>query len=306
MDTALICGVKATVAHTFAERARGLIARPRPADGEGMLIEKCNAIHTFFMRYPIDAAFLDREGRALRVVRNIRPWRFLVWGGFRAAKVLETPARPVKKFWFFDLDGTLADTDGDIRLAWKAALADMGAACPNFDRDFVAGPPIEEMARRLMPETYTDEFGAELRRLFGRHYDGDGFPTTREYPGVIDRIRELKGAGARVFIATNKRWEGANAMCAKFGWDDVFERLFTGDMFKDDPAIGKMRKPELLSYMMREIGARPGECVMVGDTENDFEAAAKNGVESVGVAWGYGRPEELCAATRIAVRPEGI
>ena len=90
MDTALICGVKATVAHTFAERARGLIARPRPADGEGMLIEKCNAIHTFFMRYPIDATFLDRENRVVKVVRGIRPWRPFVWGGWRAVKVLET------------------------------------------------------------------------------------------------------------------------------------------------------------------------------------------------------------------------
>ena len=34
----------------------------------------------------------------------------------------------MKRFWFFDLDGTLADTDGDIRLAWKAALADLGLA----------------------------------------------------------------------------------------------------------------------------------------------------------------------------------
>lgn len=43
---------------------------------------------------------------------------------------------------FFDLDGTLADTDGDIRLAWKAAMADMKLECPRFDELFVAGPTI--------------------------------------------------------------------------------------------------------------------------------------------------------------------
>ncbi len=306
MEEIEIMGVKAKVAHTFAERARGLIGRPRPADGEGMLIEKCNAIHTFFMKYPIDATFLDREGRVVRVVRDIQPWRLLVWGGFRAAKVLETPSRSPKRFWFFDLDGTLADTDGDIRLAWKAALADMDVECPNFDRDFVAGPPIEEMARRLMPDTYTDEFGEELRRLFGRHYDGDGFPTTREYPGVMERVRALRDAGARVFIATNKRWEGASALAAKFGWMDVFERLYTGDMFKNDPTVGKMRKPQLLAYIMREVGAKPEECVMVGDTSSDFEAAEKNMIESVAVTWGYGKNEELRAATRVASTPQEI
>ena len=70
-----ILGVRAEVADTFAKRTRGLIGRPPPGPGEGMLILKCNAIHTFFMRYPIDATFLDRENRVVKVVRGIRPWR---------------------------------------------------------------------------------------------------------------------------------------------------------------------------------------------------------------------------------------
>jgi uncharacterized membrane protein (UPF0127 family) len=85
-----IFGVKALVARTFGERARGLIGRRKPASGEGMLILRCNAIHTFFMSYPIDAVFLDRHDRVVKEVRGIKPWRFLVWGGWRAVKVLET------------------------------------------------------------------------------------------------------------------------------------------------------------------------------------------------------------------------
>ena len=90
METVEIQGVKAVVARTFAERARGLIGRPRPATGEGMLIKKCNAIHTFCMRYPIDATFLDRDGEVVKTVRGIPPWSPIVWGGFRAVQVLET------------------------------------------------------------------------------------------------------------------------------------------------------------------------------------------------------------------------
>ena len=215
-------------------------------------------------------------------------------------------AVPTAKAWFFDLDGTLADTDGDIRGAWRSAMAEMGISNPNFERDFVAGPPIEEMARRLFPEIYTDAFGAELRARFGAHYDRDGFPTTREYPGVIDRVRELKASGARVFIATNKRYAGAKAMWEKFGWGEVFEGLYAGDMHKDDPAIGKLRKPQLLKRVMREKGLAPGDCVMVGDTASDFEAASENGMESVGVTWGYGTEKELAMATRIARTPSEI
>ena len=90
METATVLGVRAEVADTFARRTRGLIGRPPPGRGEGLLILKCNAIHTLFMKYPIDATFLDRDGRVVKTVRNIRPWRFFVWGGRRAVKVLET------------------------------------------------------------------------------------------------------------------------------------------------------------------------------------------------------------------------
>ena len=88
----MVCGVRARVAEGFFARARGLIGKPPPPPGEGLLIPKCNAIHTFFMSYPIDATFLDGEGRVVKFVRNIRPWRPFVWGGFRACQVLETAA----------------------------------------------------------------------------------------------------------------------------------------------------------------------------------------------------------------------
>ena len=90
MKRETILGVEAEVAETFAERAKGLMGRRGLESGTGMLITKCNCIHTFFMRFPIDATFLDKNDRVVKVVRNIRPWRLFVWGGWRAKKVLET------------------------------------------------------------------------------------------------------------------------------------------------------------------------------------------------------------------------
>ena len=87
-----VLGVEAEVAESAFERMRGLIGRDRLERGRGMLITKCNCIHTFFMRFPIDATFLDRRGNVVRLVRGIRPWRPLVWGGWRARSVLETSA----------------------------------------------------------------------------------------------------------------------------------------------------------------------------------------------------------------------
>ena len=210
-----------------------------------------------------------------------------------------------KHTWLFDLDGTLADTDGDIRASWKAAMSDLGIACENFDRDFVAGPPLEEMAKRLFPDLYTPELGERLRERFGFHYDHDGFPNTPEYPGVMDAVRALKARGDTLVIATNKRFAGAKAMAAHFGWDGVFDALYTGDMHAGD-AIGKLRKPALLALILSERALDPADCTMVGDTVNDFEAAKANGIRSIGVAWGYGKAEELALADRVVRAPEEI
>ena len=205
----------------------------------------------------------------------------------------ETHAMQMKrKFVFFDLDGTLADTDPDIRLAWKAAIADLGLDCPQFDEKFVAGPPIDEMARQLFPERFTPALADGIRAAFAAHYDNDGFPSTREYPGVMDEVRRLKSEGRTVAIVTNKRHAGATAMARRFGWDEVFDGIYAGDMFVASGGP-RLRKPELLARVMRLHCAAPGDCALVGDTANDFEAAAANGVLSVGVAWGYGAPEEL-------------
>ena len=93
METVVVNGIRARVARTFPQRARGLIGTKDLAPDEGMLILKCNAIHTLFMRFSIDATFLDAQNRVVRVVRDIRPWRLFVWGGWCARKVLETASR---------------------------------------------------------------------------------------------------------------------------------------------------------------------------------------------------------------------
>ncbi|MBR4654440.1 MAG: DUF192 domain-containing protein [Kiritimatiellae bacterium] len=84
--------MRTRVARSFWERTKGLIGVKSLAPDEGLLIERCNCIHTMFMRFAIDATFMDAEGRIVKTVRNIRPWRLFVWGGWRARKVLETAA----------------------------------------------------------------------------------------------------------------------------------------------------------------------------------------------------------------------
>lgn len=95
METREVLGIKARVAKSFFERTRGLIGTKHLPQGEGMLIERCNAIHTFFMSFPIDVTFLDGKGGIVKQVRGVKPWRAIVWGGWRAKMALETSAENI-------------------------------------------------------------------------------------------------------------------------------------------------------------------------------------------------------------------
>lgn len=78
------------VADSALARMRGLLGRRGLDDGEGLLLRPAGSIHMFFMRFPIDAVFLDRDQTVLRVAENVRPWRL---AGQRGAKsVLEIAA----------------------------------------------------------------------------------------------------------------------------------------------------------------------------------------------------------------------
>jgi hypothetical protein len=75
-------------------RAAGLMLRRELPAGQGMWITPCNGIHMFLMRFAIDAVFLDRRLRVVRVYPGLRPWRVVPWV-WRAHSVLELPAGAV-------------------------------------------------------------------------------------------------------------------------------------------------------------------------------------------------------------------
>lgn len=79
------------VAETRSSRRRGLLGTDTLSPGEGLLIVPCRQVHTFGMRYPIDAVFLDGGGRVVRVIHRLGPRRLspMVW---RARAVLELTA----------------------------------------------------------------------------------------------------------------------------------------------------------------------------------------------------------------------
>lgn len=79
------------VAESAGERMRGLLGRTSLDTGCLMLLSPCGAIHTFGMKFAIDAVFLDSHMTVVKTVRSIPPCR-IVWGGLRAKSVIEAQA----------------------------------------------------------------------------------------------------------------------------------------------------------------------------------------------------------------------
>ena len=79
------------IADTFFSRLAGLIPRSELNDNEGLFLSPCAMIHMCFMKFPIDAVFVDSDMKVLRIFLNLKPWRFSSWVR-RSYGVLELPA----------------------------------------------------------------------------------------------------------------------------------------------------------------------------------------------------------------------
>ena len=79
------------IADTLVTRLIGLMFKEKLVGAEGLLINPCNSIHTFFMRYSLDIVFLSSDNRVVKILRDVRPWS-MSWIYFRAKKTLELPA----------------------------------------------------------------------------------------------------------------------------------------------------------------------------------------------------------------------
>jgi uncharacterized membrane protein (UPF0127 family) len=96
------------LADGWLARLRGMLARPMPRRGEGLLLTPCRSIHMLGMRYPLDVAFLDRTGAVVAIYPSVAPG-LTTRGHRQAAHALELPAGALEE------SGTLV---GDV-LVWS-------------------------------------------------------------------------------------------------------------------------------------------------------------------------------------------
>ena len=188
----------------------------------------------------------------------------------------------------FDLDGTLIDSRRDLVNSTNAARVHMGLA--PLPEDLVAsyvgnGAPM--LIRRALGNAATDELVAQGLAFFLKHYSKHMLDATVMYPGVLEALDQLKAAGVRMAVLTNKPTLNSVAIVEGLGARQHFFRVYGGDSFplkKPDP-VG-------IAALMAEAKVAREETMMVGDSHIDIKTARNAGIKACGVTFGL-QPETL-------------
>lgn len=193
-----------------------------------------------------------------------------------------------KKYILFDLDGTLTDSQDGIMNAIEYSLKTYGITVQdrNSLRPFL-GPPLSESMQKYYG--FDRIKAVEAVERFREYYNTRGLFENRVYPGVETMLKTVRDAGCRLFVATSKPEQVAQEILEHFGLAEYFD--YIGGATPDD---SRVKKADVVRYVldMAKI-ARPLEAVMVGDRKHDILGARQNGLESVGVLYGYGDRQEL-------------
>ena len=187
--------------------------------------------------------------------------------------------------YLFDVDGTLVDSAADICGAIREALA--AHQRPTVvDFDFLkgyVGRHLADLFGDIFPD-YDSQQTDELIRQYRTIYLARGHKLTRVYPGVPEALAALAG---RKSTATTKGTPTTRAVLEQFGLIRYFDHVQGTDGFPSKPA------PDVILNALAALGARPEDCLMVGDSTADMEAGQRAGVKTCAVRYGYGKLEEL-------------
>ncbi|RKD28855.1 hypothetical protein BET03_07035 [Thermohalobacter berrensis] len=85
------------LADNFFTRFKGLMGKKELKKGEALCIKPCKGIHTFFMRFNIDAVFINKKGKVCKIIKNLRPWKIAPYVK-EAEMVIELPKGAVDEF----------------------------------------------------------------------------------------------------------------------------------------------------------------------------------------------------------------
>lgn len=203
---------------------------------------------------------------------------------------------------FFDLDGTLTDSEEGILNSIRYSLSCLQRDIPdNTQLRKMIGPPLANGFSEVIgiPD---DEIEAAI--VFYREYfSTKGLFENRVYDDIPELLNQLKNEGHKLSVATSKPEKFAQGILKYFNLHQYFEFIVGASM---DGSFSN--KKDILAKAIKLSNADLKKSVMIGDREHDLLGASDNCIKSIGVTWGFGSLSELTGAnaTEIATAPNEI
>lgn len=191
---------------------------------------------------------------------------------------------------FFDLDGTLTDPGEGITNSVMFALKRFGIEVTDRRKLYpFIGPPLTDSFMEYYG--FSHEQAMLAIKYYREYYEPTGIFENKLYGGISDMLKALKAAGKTLVLATSKPENMAIRVLKKY---EIFEPFD----FVCGASIDETRteKADVIRYALSVSGVSPKNAVMVGDRKYDILGAHANGMQAVGVLFGYGTKDELEAA----------
>jgi len=210
-----------------------------------------------------------------------------------SSQTTTTPALvfQVPRTVIFDLDGTLLDSFPGIRYSTLEAFRVCGMEPGTADLRRLIGPPIRRILAGMAAGS--SSFGADgpaeadldrLERAFRASYDSEGWRQTPHYEGASNLLKQIHATGRSLFVVSNKPRHISVKILEAEGTLALFDEVLT----RDSRAPAYSGKVEMMATLLAAQEMDAKDCLMVGDTMEDAEAAASTGMKFCLMTHGYG------------------
>ena len=205
-----------------------------------------------------------------------------------------------KKTFLFDLDGTLTDSGEGIMKSAAKALDHYGVVYNGWQSlgDFV-GPPLHDTFIKYgIPNEQADD----AVEVYRSRYNTIGKFENHPYDGIPELLSRLREEGYQLLVATSKPEDLSIEIMEKFDIAKYFHRICGASLDRS-----RTNKEDVIDYLLNE-NETADEIIMVGDTTFDIVGAAAHNIPGIGVAWGYGKVQDMidAGAAAIANTPEEL
>lgn len=197
----------------------------------------------------------------------------------------------------FDLDGTLVDPAGGITGGIAAALEASGLPVPEPELlAAMIGPKLSDslLSVAMVPAEKLDG----VIRLYRHHYLATGIAQSRLYPGIKEVLEAFAEAGRPIAVATQKPEGLANIVLQHHGIASLFQSI-RGSADNESSTEGPVGKADIIANALADLSTQ--HAVMIGDRAQDVAGAIANGLDCIGVRWGFAPAGELEVAGAVTV-----